>query len=296
MNRPKILLATLCLNEMEWLDKLYTQHKAWEGLVSWVFVEAADTSYTAANPQMVTKDGLSVDGTTEFLEKLAREDNRICHIKFGHSKHADVAQGKAPARSAYLQVADYIHPDWIIILDADEFYTNDAQERVSAYLDSSHAKSFDAVCFRQREIWRAPSIVDKPLFSYEVIGGLWKMHHCHCWKWRWGLTYGRSHVWPQNQQGKMMNANMDMADRLGNTPEWVHLGWASQASTRLAKTRYYVQRKEGVRDGRQRHMVCRMAWENWKPGMILPYGAAVVPYHGPIPEIFKSEVNIERQM
>ena len=37
-----IALATLALNEMEWLPLLWEQHRAWPGMVRWVFVEAAD--------------------------------------------------------------------------------------------------------------------------------------------------------------------------------------------------------------------------------------------------------------
>src|SRR4051794_7463634 len=36
-----VLLATLCINEMEWLPRLYEQHKDWPGMAGWVFVEAA---------------------------------------------------------------------------------------------------------------------------------------------------------------------------------------------------------------------------------------------------------------
>ncbi len=290
MTQPRIMLATLCINEMEWLAKLYAQHRDWPGLVSWCFVEAADRAYATANPEMVSKDHLSVDGTTEFLRGLVDRDPRVSYVGYGLSRHADVAQGKAPARTQYMRLADSVKPDWVVILDADEFYPKDSQERISEYLSHAHVKDCEGVCFRQREIWRPPSLTAAglwPLFTYEVVGGLWKMHHCHCWRWRWGLQYSRSHVWPETQQGVMLNRSMARADRDASSPEWVHLGWASQAKMRLAKTRYYTARGEGVRDGRHRWMACRYAWESWKPGDILPYGAAVVPYAGPIPEVFR---------
>ena len=34
----RIMLATMCLNEMQWLPFLFKQHKDWPGLVSWTFV------------------------------------------------------------------------------------------------------------------------------------------------------------------------------------------------------------------------------------------------------------------
>ena len=48
----RIVLATLLLNEMEWLPKLYEQHKDWPGLCGWVFVEAADRVYANVNPEV----------------------------------------------------------------------------------------------------------------------------------------------------------------------------------------------------------------------------------------------------
>ena len=76
-NEPTVALCTLCLNEMEWLARLYEQHRNWPGLLKWVFVEAADVVYAKTNPDMVTSFGLSVDGTSDYLRNLSREDSRI---------------------------------------------------------------------------------------------------------------------------------------------------------------------------------------------------------------------------
>ena len=98
---PRIVLGSLVLNEMEWLPRLYQQHKDGRGadLVRWVFVEAADRVYADTTPEAVTHSGLSVDGTTEFLEQLVRKDPRIIHVKHGFCDHDDPSMGKIVAHS-----------------------------------------------------------------------------------------------------------------------------------------------------------------------------------------------------
>jgi hypothetical protein len=279
------MLATLCLNEMEWLPLLYEQHKDWPGMVKWVFVESADLMFKRANPHLVDGCGLSVDGTTEYLEDLCRRDERVVHIRFGLAEHPNRDQCKARARNAYTDYANNnVKPEYICALDADEFYSRESQRRHSEMIDL-HA-TMQGFCFTQREIWRPKSIAGEPLFRYEVVGGLWKMHHCKFWRWRRGMSYDRCHVWPQLPNGLSMQRPMYRYDLRPNCPEYIHMGWACDPDTRLAKTRYYHERGEGVTDHRGNHMDCRRAAENWKPGDALPHGAQVIPYTGEIPEVF----------
>ena len=50
-----ICLCTLVLNERPWLEALYAQHRSFPELGRWVFVEACDRAYQAANPTMATE-------------------------------------------------------------------------------------------------------------------------------------------------------------------------------------------------------------------------------------------------
>ena len=75
-------------------------------------------------------------------------------------------------------------------------------------------------------------------------------------------------------------------------PECIHLGYASSQENRRAKADYYKARgegSEGGRIGRKRSMYvsCRDAHLGWKPGDTLPHGAQVLPYEGPVPEVFR---------
>lgn len=107
----RVMLATLCLNELQWLPYLYEQHKEWPDLVNWTFVESADVSYAKVNPSRVSKDGLSVDGTSEYLHSLAKLDKRVTYIPHGFCSSPDKAQAKCQARNRYLRISDEVKPD-----------------------------------------------------------------------------------------------------------------------------------------------------------------------------------------
>jgi hypothetical protein len=292
----KVFLATLCLNEMEHLPRLYEQHKNWPGLVEWVFVESADRYFQKVAPELVSNEGLSVDGTTEYLTSLAALDSRIRHIRFGFTEHSsDPAQGKVKARNAYLIAANEIKPDVVMVVDGDEFYSYADQAKVAGLITKYGARN--AFMFRQRHIWHPASIGSNvPLFKAEVIGGYWDVVHCRCWRWLPGMHYDRNHNNPEDSEGQFLKSLMKRCDYLPDMPQCIHLGFASNLANRQAKHEYYKHRgegKEGGRLGRMRQMYvnCRRAYETWQPGDRLPHGARIIPYTGEIPEVFKEQQN-----
>lgn len=276
----KIMLATLCLNEMEWLPKLVEQHHNWPDLVNWTFVEAADCAYAAVNKDMVSRRGLSVDGTTDFLAKLCSTRDGFYHEPVGLVGHTDVAQGKCEARNTYLDHAEKVKPDWIVVLDADEFYSLDDQRHINAQLAALRVQS---VLYRQRHVWRPPSIMGQDLLQYEVMGAYWSVPHIRVWRWRPGIRYTKNHNHPETPRGISLAANTRRLISPHN-PQCVHTGFASLMTSRMAKHRYYKARGEGPKDGRQMYVACREAWESWLPGDALPAGAQIFPYSGPRPE------------
>ncbi len=280
-----ILLGTLCLNEMEHLPRLYEQHKDWPGLTKWVFVESADQVYAQTNPRLVTSEGLSVDGTTQFLTELAMKDPRVVHIRHGFSIHIDPAQGKVQSRNRYLIAAEEVKPTFIFVLDADEYYTQEHQHEVVRLMEQDRAM-YTAFLFRQRHIWHPKSIADQPLFALEVRGAYWAVPHCRGWLWIPGMRYENNHNTPI-AKGRGLDSRMMRYDRIPATPECIHLGFASNLELRTAKHKYYVARGEGVRDGRKKYVDCRSIFERWVPGKKMPHNAEVIPYNGPIPEVFK---------
>ena len=292
----RICLCTLVLNESQWLDKLYKQHKNWKGLIKWVFVESADRVYAQTNPKLVTKDGLSTDDTTAFLEDLAKRDDRVVHIKHGFCSSPDKAQGKCEARNQYLSQMESVEPDYFIVVDADEFYTNEAQERINELLEKTSREAMLrvgdtiwSICLKHREIWRPPFFANKPevpRFSYEVVGGFWSIPYCRIWKWFPGLTY-HNHNTPSLNAGASLDRYMKRLDHDADSPYLVHMGFASRLETRAAKNRYYEERGEKVDRRRAWYCDSRRAFETWTPETVLPRGAKVISYTGPIPECFQ---------
>jgi hypothetical protein len=282
----KIVLCTLVLNEMQWLPRLYDQHKDWPGLVKWIFVEAVDRVYAETNPTLY-KNGSSVDGTSDFLMSLCNKDLRVIYVSHGISNHRDPAQGKCAARQRYLDVASFFEPDFLYHLDADEFYTKQDQERINELLERVLP---DVLCswFATRDIWHPESIKDRPLLGLEATGGrFFGMTHTRFWRWKPGLRYVRSHNWPEDDKG-YLTRSVRTFDKVAGAPQCVHMGWASDPKLRKAKNDYYVARGEGKKDGREAHVEARRSWETWQPGDKLPCGARVIPYNGPVPECFQS--------
>lgn len=283
-----VMLATLALNEIQWLDFLYRQHRNFPSMGKWVFVESADRVYAETNPEMVTDKGLSVDGTSEFLADLAKKDERVVYIPLGFSKHDDPAQGKVASRNAYLEVADRVKPKFLFILDGDEFLTHKHQEQVVRMMGAA-PRHCNAFMFGLRSIWRPPSIAHEPLFKYEAVGCLWSVPICRGWRWIEGMRYTSNHNTPSTPDGTLLLTRTTTSNftKWANVPETIHLGFTSSLKTRESKHRYYTARGEGVNDNRGRYVECRRFFETYQPGDEPPHGAKIVGYTGPVPEIFQ---------
>lgn len=283
----KLAICTLVLNEMEWLPKLYEQHKNWPGVEKWIFVESADRTYADVNPDMVTSEGLSVDGTTEFLSELALSDPRVTHIKHGFCSAKDKAQAKCEARNRYLNALmdmDF-HPNYFIVLDADEFYPFESQTDINYLLPRNLGNGF---AFRHREIWYPPYLQERKAnqFEYEVVGGFWDIPYCRVWRWYRGLTY-ENHNTPSIGKTSLDSRLNRMTDP--SFPYMVHMGFASQLKTRAAKNRYYETRGEAVDRKRSWYCDSRRCFETWEPKMELPHNAHVCLYTGSVPECFQCD-------
>lgn len=279
----KLAICTLVLNEMEWLPKLYEQHKNWPNVEQWVFVESADRVYADTNPDMVSSSGLSVDGTTEFLEQLAASDSRVVHIKHGFCSNEDKAQNKCEARNRYLRAMDTLRPNYFIVLDADEFYSHEHQADVTHLLPRKLGNGF---VFRHRDIWYPPCLQENnfKLMQFEVCGGFWDIIYCRMWRWYDGLQY-LNHNTP-SLGSTPLDKKLNRMET-GDFPYMVHMGFASQLKNRAAKNRYYEARGESVDAKRSWYCDSRRCFETWTPEMQLPRNARVQFYTGAVPECFQ---------
>ena len=80
---------------------------------------------------------------------------------------------------------------------------------------------------------------------------------------------------------------MKRLDSDPDSPQMIHMGFASKLETRAAKNRYYEERGEKVDRKRSWYCDSRKAFEVWRPHMALPKGAKVISYTGPTPECFQ---------
>lgn len=283
---PRVVLCTIALNEMEWLPRLYQQHRHWPGRKAWVFVEGADAEYARCNPDRVSEGGLSVDGTSEFLKSLAEQDWTVRYVPYGFGKTDDPAQGKCVLRQRYLDIAEEYRPDFLIVLDADEFYTKTMQHRIAATLESNAEAT--AFVFRHREMWKPPCRgPEDSAWEEEAVGGFWEIPYCRIWRWREGLRYEKNHNTPQDAAGNLLDRAMARYDSVPGMPYYNHMAFASSRSSREAKHRYYEERGEKADRKRRWYCESRRAWADWKPGQPLPWGGRVVRYDGLVPECFQ---------
>jgi hypothetical protein len=286
----RIALATIALNEEEFVAAQLSQHCDWPGLEAWIWVEGACSLYADRNPEAVNAAGLSVDGTTGLLA-AAEVNGYIHHLRFGiandRSGALEPTMGaeKAKLRNAYCGMLDYLGDfDALIVIDADEFYTRSDQVEINRIVQASPA--YDRFQFRQRHLWRPPSIAGSPRAALEVVGGYWSVPHLRVWRWRRGGRYTHDHnhvmfpgdTWPNSARTSLRHPG----------PQCVHLGFARDGEHRARTNAYYVHRGEGREQGFNRSMYtnCRASWEAWQPGSGLPHGARVEDYDGPVPAVW----------
>lgn len=278
----KIVLASIVLNEAEFIPRSLEQHLDWPGLVQWVFVEGATRIYGARNPDAVTPGGLSTDATGDLLLQASRVSELITYVPFGWADGPE-GQQKRTLRNAYCEIADRFDADLLIVVDGDEFYSKADQAKIAQHVLRN--PDFDAWIYPQRHLWRPPSIAEQDPMAFEVTGGYWAIPHTRVWRLVKGARYEENHnhlTYP----GKQAKQNRVWRPKNGD-PECIHLGFARDGEHRARTNAYYVARGEGSEDGfnRQWYVDCRSAWETWTPEDGLPHGAEVVPYEGPVPEV-----------
>lgn len=282
----KLALCTLCFNEAPNIAACHRNHRHWPGRFKHVFVEGFDPLYQLANPQMVSQFGTSIDGMVEILADIEACDHHSQYIPIGRMQHpTSFEQHKCVGREAYLRALDWPHvdssPDWIAVIDADEFYSPHSQEEITRQLEDLPDHVTCAVV-PQIHLWRPPSIANQPI-QYQVTGGYWSVPHTRFWRWCDGLTYmptgiPHSHNWPAKEGEQRYR--IENGAVLKNV-HCVHTGFAGDRKRYEADLRYYLERNES--HTRAMYMACRAAWLTWKPGDELPAGAKVLPYEGWIP-------------
>ena len=282
----RVVLATIALNEAEFIPRQLEQHLDWPGLVGWVWVEGAAEYYARKHPQAVSADGRSVDATSRLLAEAAQRDSRVRYVAHGWARGNERTMGgqKIQLRNAYCKVADELDADVLVVIDADEFYSKADQGRILDIM-ATFGTDYDAFLFRQRHLWRPPALLGSD-DALEVVGGYWAVPHVRVWWYERGARY-------QNHNHLALPGLGYDPSRLYRPrpadPECVHLGFARDPRHRLRTNAYYVARGEGREQGfnRKHYVNCREAWAFWVPGAQLPNGASVRPYDAALPEVLQ---------
>lgn len=202
----------------------------------------------------------------------------------------DVLHAKAEARNAYLRHADALEPDWLVVIDADEFYENGDQARIAQIMEQFATEPRPPLLLKQRYPFYPPVYrgQGKPMFRHEVTGSYFSVPHLRIWPWYPGLRHRGNHNWPEFEDGRSLRDLMVRLDKNPNAPQCVHMAFASYADIRSAKHRYYEARGEAVDPARRKYVECRSWWETYRPtGRPAPKGVKILPWSGPIPEALR---------
>jgi len=279
------MLATIVLNELEMLPKLVEQHRDWPGLIGWCIVEGSTKIYGKTHPDAVTKKGLSTDGTSAFLKQWRSESPTNFYIDYGWSDGPE-GQQKRELRNTYCCVADIEDPDLLIVIDADEAYTKEDQERILQVVEQRN--NYNAWLFKQRHIWRPPSADEDKIGLWEVVGGYWDIPHTRVWRWQKYSRYVENHNYLNPPCRTQVEAQLYRYK--DGDPECVHFGFARSGQHRARTNAYYKARGEGrekLGRNRQMYVDCRDAFETWQQGDGLPHGARVRAFDGVLPEVWE---------
>jgi len=281
---PDVVITMIVLNEMEFLEKNIKQHLSWPGLQQIIIVEGSTKTYGATNPHVVSPQGLSTDGTTEYLIQLAEENPLITYIPYGWTS-GPLAQGKKELRNAYCQEIKKYNPYIFVAIDADEFYCYGDQIKINEVVRIN--PKYESWLFPLHDVWKPPQMADTELFKWKVIGGYWRVPHTKVWKWSPGTRYLLDHIHPSRPGGVPKKTYRIK----GISPACIHLGFARDPGHRKRTNAYYVARGEGKEKtgkNRQTYVDCRGSWETWTSGQKLPHGGQVIPYTYQKPEILNS--------
>lgn len=267
----RILLCTLCLNEADILERHIQHHLKWPDRVGHIYVEGSDPLYDRKND-----DGLSIDDTTSIL----KNHFNVEHIPVGifdpslHDRPIPSDQYKAIGRDVYLRAAEKYDPDWIIVVDADEFYPQKSMDNIVSFL-SVVSNDITSITVPQIHLWRPPVISYRPV-RFAVTGRYWSVPHVRIFRYRPEMTYIASHDCTRGVSGDLPAVNHNWPAYRGETSHansrnvWMmsaqcyHYGFAPRDFDGYkADLRYYAAR--GEMETRNQTYRCRKAFLEWQP-------------------------------
>lgn len=236
-NEVKVTAMMIALNEEQFIESSIRALIAKPEIDQIVIVEGADRKYPTA-----TDDGLSVDNTSQIVEKLASECGKIQYMKMGW------VDGKEALRQRCIDEVPSDDPDrWCLFVDADEVWSDSEFEKLIDEI-KRHPQS-GAIYFRHLHFWKKPGTIatgsmwDRPLFRlYRNAENGLKIH-----------SHGNEPHLPNGKRlGDVYGRETNMNIKLH------HYGYMKRGDDVRDKIEYYRRRDKGLN--------VIDTFSNWKQG------------------------------
>lgn len=230
-----VSFGTILLNEKKFIGENLVQHYSF--CDEWVLVEGACKGY----PERKVSDfGCSLDETELIINIFPDPFGKINYIRYGWT-FSDGEAAKSELRNEYLK---RVCGDYLVVVDADEFYTHDDFNEAINYL-KANKNSISAVILPQVHFW-------KTVESF-ITGDYYDVSHTRIFKNLFGMKYIRNHNFPEingqyvHEMGqfkfpRLIKENINGFDYEG--PKCYHMGFAKDFEDMQDKTQYYVNRGE----------------------------------------------------
>lgn len=241
-------------NEIEFIEINIRQHVNCFDRI--LVIDGADPRN---DKNLISKNGLSNDGTKETIHKLINEfGNKIEYYEMPFATKEDKAN---------FYVTKLKDRDSFLRLDCDQFYTFDDLERMKAMLNKH-----DTVMYPIINFWKT---IDKV-----IDGGYFKIQHAHAHRFYEGSGFGINHV---TLSYRDKTTYCSHKDRMLWTNDIVcyHLGFAREDKARYQlNLKHYITR--GEMKTRPEYIACRESFFKRS----IPPECKLLDYSGIYPEIF----------
>lgn len=256
---PSLSVGTIVLNGASTIQ--YSLASIYDVAKEILIVEGAVEKYAEYNPDMVSREGGSVDDTLDVIESFPDPDNKIKILAAGR-----LWRDKPEMQN---MIAKAITGDVFLKVDSDEVYKRRDLQRILREFEVDSALTL----FNYR-FWHFWHTLDQI-----AVGGQWDSPMARCWRWRPGFHYGTSFNFLLDDRGRKVETplykKIITSDRLV-----YHLNYAGQPGDLVrAKLNYYANRgiETNVKD----------TWSDWQPGQgdISPThgGGRIVQFSGLLP-------------
>lgn len=253
----RLTIAMIVLNEVEFIEYNLRQHYAVADEI--LILEGADRRYPN---HLVTKDGMSKDGTTEMIENFPDPDNKIQYFQMGWTTKNDMAK-------LYIQ---YVRDGWLLRIDGDEFYSRQSLKNIKTHMKKT---KHDCLIYPAFHLWKG--------CTHHMTGGFYSVPHMKLMRITPGCNFDLDHVRLCYRNGKQYLAGHTTASLWTPDIEMIHLGFARKNEERVATNLQYYK-NVGETQTRPEYIRARSMWHK---GDKIDQRYVLKEFKGELPEILR---------